>query len=145
MMEEIRHNTQQHTAFMITQHEIVVSKLNEKIEKLETDLCELNRLIQEKDDELERLKLEFSETVTERDLQIDRLKQQLSTQGLAQEGNLMNAFDSLVKALGDDYKQMHRNFTPWSQKSLQTIELEFLNPPYLDEESTEYYADTVED
>ncbi|KER24138.1 hypothetical protein T265_08125 [Opisthorchis viverrini] len=138
-LEEVRHTTQQHTAFMVTQNEMIVSSLNNKIEKLEESLQKLNEMVKEKDDALEQLKLEFSETLTERDLKIDRLKMQLSTLGVMCEDAMLQAVEKLTNKLSEDYQLIHNNYMPWSQKTLEKIELEFLNPPFLDAQSTEYY------
>ncbi|KAF8569616.1 hypothetical protein P879_03275 [Paragonimus westermani] len=138
-LEEVRYNTQQHTAFLVTQHEMIVSNLNDKIEKFEEDLRGLNEIVRQKDEELDKLKRAFSETMTERELTIDRLKKQLGAQGAKYEDILLKAFERVTSKLGDDYMDVHRNVMPWSEKTLANIELEFLNPPYLDEESTEFY------
>ncbi|THD20463.1 hypothetical protein D915_008602 [Fasciola hepatica] len=138
-LEDLRQNTQEQTAYVVTQHEMIVSSLSEKIDKLEEQLERLNKMVNQKDDTLEKLKKEYSETLSERDSTIDRLRKQLSTEGAQYEDTMIQAFNRITNTLGDDYLKFHENFQLWSEETMKKIELEFLNPPFLDEDSTVYY------
>lgn len=138
-LEDLRQNTQEQTAYIVTQHEMIVSSLSEKIDNLEEQLERLNEAVNEKDETLEKLKREYSETLSERDTTIDRLRKQLSTEGTQYEDTMIQAFNRITNTLGDDYLKFHENFQLWSEETMKKIELEFLNPPFLDEDSTVYY------
>ncbi|CAL8090866.1 unnamed protein product [Calicophoron daubneyi] len=137
-LEDFRNDTKQHTAFLVTQHEMIVSNLNKKVDKLEQSLRALNEKIQEKDEELEKLKADYSENLAQRDSKIDKLRTQLNTQGAKYEDAMVQSFNRLTNTLAEDFVKAHSNFQPWSDGTLKMAELEFLRPPYFDEESTEY-------
>ncbi|VDP90845.1 unnamed protein product [Echinostoma caproni] len=139
ILEDFRQNTQEQTSYMVTQHEMIVSNLSEKIDRLEEQLTRLNEVVQQKDETLEKLKNEYSETLSDRDTTIDRLRKQLSTEGAQYQDTMIQAFNRITNTLGDDYLKFHENFHQWSEDTMKNIELEFLNPPFLDEESTVYY------
>ncbi|CAH8848749.1 unnamed protein product [Trichobilharzia szidati] len=136
--EEMKASTQNHTAYLITQNEMKVTNLQDEIEALSTKLNEANQQIELKDSQLESLHQEFDKCMTEKDLKISMLEQKLQEQSALFRDVMLQAFNQLVKQLQIDFDNVHKNFSIFSQSTNDLVELEFLNPPFLDEESAEY-------
>ncbi|CAH8497447.1 unnamed protein product [Schistosoma turkestanicum] len=136
--DELKESTLNHTAFIITENEIKITNLRNKIEKLSTKLDEANEIIEKRNNELKSLREEFQNCTEEKDSKIRTLEQKLREQAALFRDVMSQAFDRLTEKLNNDYESIHKNFKIFSQPTSDLIELEFLNPPFLDEESVEY-------
>ncbi|CAH8527645.1 unnamed protein product [Heterobilharzia americana] len=136
--EEIKMSTQNHTAFLVTENEMKVANLRNEMEKLSTKLNEANQLIELRNSQLENLNQEFEKCLAEKDLKINSLEQKLQEQTALFRDVISQAFNQLIQQLQIDYENVHKNFSIFSQSTSDLVEFEFLNPPFLDEESTEY-------
>ncbi|KAK4471813.1 hypothetical protein MN116_005207 [Schistosoma mekongi] len=135
--EELQRSTQDHTAFLITENEIKVTNLRDEIQKLSDKLDRANKSIEIKTDELKELRQEFQDYIKEKDLKISALEKKLKEQAALFRDVMSQAFERLTEQLSIDYEDVHNNFKVFSQSTSDLIELEFLNPPLLDEESAD--------
>ncbi|CAH8565174.1 unnamed protein product [Schistosoma rodhaini] len=136
--DKLKKSTQNHTAFLITENEIKVTNLRDEIGKLTTKLDEANKLIEMKNDELKSLRQEYLNCMAEKDSKISILEQKLKEQAALFRDVMSKAFNQLTEQLSIDYENVHNSYKIFSQPTNDLIELEFLNPPFLDEESVEY-------
>ncbi|CAI2728748.1 unnamed protein product [Schistosoma spindalis] len=136
--DELKKSTQNHTAFLITENEIKVTNLRDEIEKLTTKLDEADKLIEIRNNELKSLRQEFLNCIAEKDSKISTLEQKLKEQAALFRDVISQAFNQLIEQLSIDYENVHNNYKIFSQPTNDLIELEFLSPPFLDEESVEY-------
>ncbi|TNN19687.1 hypothetical protein EWB00_006587 [Schistosoma japonicum] len=133
--EELQRSTQDHTAFLITENEIKVTNLQDDIQRLGDKLDRANKSLEIKTSELKKLHQEFEDYIKENDLKISALEQKLKEQAALFRDVMSQAFTQLTERLSIDYENIHNNFKIFSKSTSDLIELEFLNPPFLDEES----------
>nr|AAW26984.1 SJCHGC08878 protein [Schistosoma japonicum] len=131
----MQRSTQDHTAFLITENEIKVTNLQDEIQRLGDKLDRANKSLEIKTSELKKLHQEFEDYMKENDLKISALEQKLKEQAALFRDVMSQAFTQLTERLSIDYENIQNNFKIFSKSTSDLIELEFLNPPFLDEES----------
>lgn len=137
-LETFKNDNKLHTAYIVSEYETIISKLHKKIDELEKNNKTLNNELEKKQLENDYLRNELDNTLIENKNKIESLENKINDQTILFQDIITESCNKLEKLLIQDFENIYKVFKSFSINTTDLYELEFMRPPFLDEESTEY-------